>query len=113
MFGGRANWLIYKLYCMNKISGYRATPSRRQFMTTATKPAQIRETAVMRAAVLESHGAPLQLREIAKPKPGKGEVLVKIAASGVNPLDLKIAAGQADHAKHPLPAILGIDLAGT
>jgi NADPH:quinone reductase len=41
------------------------------------------------------------------------EVLVRIAASGVNPLDTKIRAGAAAHARHPLPAILGIDLAGT
>ena len=33
-------------------------------------------------------------------------------ASGVNPLDLKIRAGAAEHARHPLPAILGIDMAG-
>jgi NADPH:quinone reductase-like Zn-dependent oxidoreductase len=32
--------------------------------------------------------------------------------SGVNPLDTKILAGQAAHARHPLPAILGMDLAG-
>jgi NADPH:quinone reductase-like Zn-dependent oxidoreductase len=40
-------------------------------------------------------------------------VLVRIAASGVNPLDTKIRAGVAAHARHPFPAILGIDLAGT
>jgi NADPH2:quinone reductase len=40
-------------------------------------------------------------------------VLVRIAASAVNPLDLKIQAGEASHARHPLPAILGIDMAGT
>jgi len=39
-------------------------------------------------------------------------VLVRIKASGVNPLDTKIRAGQAAHARHPLPAVLGIDLAG-
>jgi NADPH:quinone reductase-like Zn-dependent oxidoreductase len=39
--------------------------------------------------------------------------LVRIAASGVNPLDTKIGAGVAAHARHPFPAILGIDLAGT
>jgi len=76
-------------------------------------PQPAKEGQRMRAAVLESYEAPLQIREIARPKPGKGEVLVKIAASGVNPLDLKIAAGQAAHAKQNLPAILGIDLAGT
>jgi NADPH:quinone reductase-like Zn-dependent oxidoreductase len=40
-------------------------------------------------------------------------VLVRISASGVNPLDTKIHAGKAAHARHPVPAILGIDLAGT
>lgn len=39
-------------------------------------------------------------------------VLVRINASGVNPLDTKIRAGKAAHAKQPLPAILGLDMAG-
>ncbi|MEI2299953.1 zinc-dependent alcohol dehydrogenase family protein [Ensifer sp. MJa1] len=66
----------------------------------------------MRAALLEAHGGPFRLAEIARPEPGQGEVLVRIHASGVNPLDIKIRAGTAAHARHPLPAILGIDLAG-
>jgi NADPH2:quinone reductase len=41
-----------------------------------------------------------------------GEVLVRIHASGVNPLDTKIRAGQAAHAKQPFPAVLGLDMAG-
>src|SRR5262249_2342697 len=41
------------------------------------------------------------------------EVLVRVRASGVNPLDTKIRAGKAAHARHPLPVILGMDLAGT
>src|SRR5580693_4568810 len=41
------------------------------------------------------------------------QVLVRIAASGVNPLDTKIRAGVAAHARHPLPAVLGLDMAGT
>ncbi len=67
----------------------------------------------MKALVLENYNAPLRLADITRPVAGAGQVLVRIAASGVNPLDIKIRAGQADHAKHPLPAILGIDLAGT
>jgi len=69
-------------------------------------------TLPMRAAVLDAPGAPFRLTEIAKPAPGAGAVLVRIKASGVNPLDLKIQAGQAAHARQPLPAVLGIDLAG-
>ncbi|MCF2536075.1 zinc-dependent alcohol dehydrogenase family protein [Streptomyces sp. FB2] len=66
----------------------------------------------MRAMVLEEFGTPLVLREIEKPAPGPGQVLVKIASSGVNPLDAKIRAGKAPHAKRTLPAVLGLDMAG-
>jgi NADPH:quinone reductase len=66
----------------------------------------------MQAAVLEQHGAPFKYTQIARPVVAPGHVLVRIKASGVNPLDLKIRAGLAAHAKHLLPAILGIDMAG-
>ena len=39
-------------------------------------------------------------------------MLVRIKASGVNPLDTKIRAGSAAHARVEPPAILGMDLAG-
>jgi NADPH:quinone reductase-like Zn-dependent oxidoreductase len=68
---------------------------------------------MMRALVLDRPDGTLRPAELARPVPGEGQVLVRIAASGVNPLDLKIRAGAAAHAKHPLPAVLGIDLAGT
>jgi NADPH:quinone reductase-like Zn-dependent oxidoreductase len=66
----------------------------------------------VKALVLDSYGAPFRLTEVPRPEAGAGEVLVRIRASGVNPLDTKIRAGQAAHARHPVPAILGIDLAG-
>ena len=66
----------------------------------------------MKAAILEMHGAPFRLGEVARPDAGPDQVLVRIYASGVNPLDVKIRAGEAAHARHALPAILGIDLAG-
>lgn len=66
----------------------------------------------MLAALVETRGGPFNLREIARPTPGEGEVLVRIAAAGTNPLDAKIRAGEAAHARHPLPAVLGMDLAG-
>jgi NADPH:quinone reductase len=68
--------------------------------------------ASMKAAVLENYGALFRLTDIARPIPRSGQVLVRIMASGINPLDLKIRSGGAEHARHPLPAILGIDLAG-
>src|SRR5262245_7324455 len=67
----------------------------------------------MKAAVLESHGTPFRVTDVSRPQPGRGEVLVRIAASGVNPLDAKIFDVVAAHPRHPLPAILGLDIAGT
>ncbi|SMF12443.1 NADPH:quinone reductase [Tistlia consotensis] len=69
-------------------------------------------TVLMPAAVLEAHGKPLRLASLSRPEPGPGQVLVRIAASGVNPLDLKIQEGVAAHARQAPPAVLGLDLAG-
>jgi NADPH2:quinone reductase len=66
----------------------------------------------MKAMVLEQHGAAYKAETIARPVADPGQVLVKIMASGINPLDLKIKSGNGGHAKQPLPAILGLDLAG-
>lgn len=66
----------------------------------------------MRALIVQAANGPFQLSEIEKPVAGSGEVLVRVHASGVNPLDTKIRAGEAAHARHMLPAVLGIDLAG-
>lgn len=46
------------------------------------------------------------------PTVGPGEVLVKIHASGVNPIDYKIRSGRAPYAMPELPAVLGTDMAG-
>jgi NADPH:quinone reductase-like Zn-dependent oxidoreductase len=66
----------------------------------------------MQAAVLESYDAPFRISAVSRPKPSEGQVLIRVRASAVNPLDLKIQKGEAAHARQPLPAILGIDLAG-
>jgi NADPH2:quinone reductase len=66
----------------------------------------------MQAAILDAPNAPFRVTSIARPAPEAGQVLVRIFASGVTPLDTKIHAGQAAHARHPLPNILGMDMAG-
>jgi NADPH:quinone reductase len=67
----------------------------------------------MKALVLEAYNTPFQLEELPTPVAGPRQVLVRIAASAINPLDLKIRMGLAGHAQTKLPAILGIDMAGT
>jgi NADPH2:quinone reductase len=66
----------------------------------------------MEACIVEEVGG--NFRKIDRPRPAlrANHVLVRIKASGVNPLDTKIRAGKAAHAKQPLPAVLGVDMAG-
>jgi NADPH:quinone reductase len=66
----------------------------------------------MQALILNRYSGPLELSEVPRPTPLVGQALVRIAASGLNPLDTKIRSGNAAHARHPLPCVLGIDLAG-
>ena len=67
-----------------------------------------------KAMVLPQFGDPDQfaLRDLPDPHPGSGEVLIRVAASGVNPVDTKIRRGGSAVAPE-LPAILGMDVAGT
>lgn len=69
--------------------------------------------AAMTALAVDHPNGPLVPADRLRPVPAEGQVLVRIAASAVNPLDLKIRAGEASHARHPLPAVLGLDMAGT
>ena len=66
-----------------------------------------------KAWFVEEPGGQFREREIPRPVPGAKQALVRISASGVNPLDTKIRAGAAAHARQPLPAILCLDMAGT
>jgi NADPH:quinone reductase-like Zn-dependent oxidoreductase len=66
----------------------------------------------MQALVAETANAPMKLTDIERPIAGEGQVLVKIMASSVSPLDNKIRTGKGGHARQPLPAILGMDVAG-
>jgi NADPH:quinone reductase-like Zn-dependent oxidoreductase len=70
------------------------------------------QTSSMKALILEQYGEAFRLKQVPRPVPGKGQVLVKICASGVNPLDSKIKRGEGAHARQTAPAILGMDLAG-
>ena len=61
----------------------------------------------MKTYVVECPNGPFRAVETPTPQPESG------LASGVNPLDTKIRAGEGGHAKQPLPAVLGLDMAGT
>ncbi len=70
----------------------------------------------MKAIRLHAYGGIDQLRyeDVATPEPQTGEVLVKVAATSLNPIDWKIRSGAVkDRMPVTLPAILGKDVAGT
>jgi NADPH2:quinone reductase len=66
-----------------------------------------------RAVVIEEFGGPevLNLSEVERPRPGPGQLLVRVMASGTNPVEAKIRAGKAIP-DLPLPAVLGGDVSG-
>src|SRR5262249_45993051 len=69
----------------------------------------------MKAAVIDGYGGSerLVVREVAAPRPGPGEVLLRVRAASINPLDWKIRSGQLRWVKRArFPAILGFDVAG-
>lgn len=67
----------------------------------------------MKAAIIRAFGGSeqLQVEEVATPKPGPGEVLVKVLAAGVNRLDHYVRLGHIAPAL-PFPHILGSDAVG-
>ena len=70
----------------------------------------------MKAIVVHQYGGPevLKFEEYPDPVPGAGEVLVRVAASSVNPIDYKRRAGLTkDFYPLQFPGLIGVDLAGT
>ena len=67
---------------------------------------------VMKAARIHSFGGPevVAVEEVALPRPKPDEVLVRVHAAGVNPVDWKIREGHLGNG--PLPQTLGSDLSG-
>lgn len=63
--------------------------------------------ATMRAAVLDGHGQPLRLVNLPIPVPGRDEILIRLAASGVCHSDVHIWQGDTFATPPPDPYILG------
>jgi NADPH:quinone reductase-like Zn-dependent oxidoreductase len=70
----------------------------------------------MKAIVVHEYGGPdvLKFEDYPDPVPNRGEVLVRVAAASVNPIDYKRRAGLTQNF-YPLhfPGLIGVDVAGT
>src|ERR1700688_3749276 len=70
----------------------------------------------MKAIVVHQYGGPevLKFEEYPDPVAGPGEVLVRVAATSVNPIDYKRRAGLTkDFYPIQFPGLIGVDVAGT
>jgi NADPH:quinone reductase-like Zn-dependent oxidoreductase len=66
----------------------------------------------MHAVVIHETGGPdvLRYEEVERPEPGDGEVLIRVRAASVNPVDWK---RRRELDEDQLPAVLGMDVSGT
>ena len=70
----------------------------------------------MKAIVVHQYGGPevLKFEDYPDPVPGQGEVLVRVAAASVNPIDYKRRAGLTkDFYPLRFPGLIGVDISGT
>jgi NADPH:quinone reductase len=66
----------------------------------------------MRAAIVSELGRPPQLGDVPEPEPGDGEVLIEVAASSLNPIDIAVGAGRFYGGHPPTPYIAGAEAVG-
>jgi NADPH:quinone reductase-like Zn-dependent oxidoreductase len=70
----------------------------------------------MKAIVVYQYGGPevLKFEDYPDPVPGPGQVLVRVAAASVNPIDYKRRAGLTkDFYPMHFPGLMGVDMSGT
>lgn len=69
----------------------------------------------MRAAALTAYGGidQLEVKDLLRPSPGPGEVLVRVRSAALNPVDWKIREGELKFVfRLKFPTVLGFDVAG-
>src|SRR5436189_2029836 len=72
------------------------------------------ENANMRAIVIHAYGGSevMKLEQVTRPEPAEDEVLIRIIAASINPVDVAIRKGYLAKLVGSFPLILGMDAAG-
>ena len=82
---------------------------------TSEKKSVSATSQTMKAIRIHNYGGPevLKYEDAPRPEPQAGEVLVRVHAAGVNPIDWKVREGRAkEFLPHKFPLVLGWDLSG-
>jgi NADPH:quinone reductase len=66
----------------------------------------------VRAVIVNDYGDTPAIAEVPTPQPGPGEVLLRLEAAGMNPMDRTLASGEWQPAPATFPMVLGADAAG-
>src|SRR5882757_9566755 len=70
---------------------------------------------MMKAVVIHAYGGPevLKLENVPRPEPKEDEILIRVVAASINPVDAAIRKGYlAELVGNKFPLILGMDVAG-
>src|SRR5436189_5224024 len=81
----------------------------------AITPVALSAESTMKAVVIHEYGGPevLKYEDVPRPEPKEDQILVRVIAAGVNPVDGLIRSGMfAKYEKAVFPMILGDDIAG-
>src|SRR5882724_3646732 len=82
---------------------------------TSEKKSTSAKSQTMKAIRIHNYGGPkvLKYEDAPRPEPQADEVLIRVHAAGVNPIDWKVREGHMkDFWPHEFPLILGWDLSG-
>src|SRR4051794_16765719 len=96
---------------MNSVLRSGQTSKSARFNERKTMAIATNEKKSMKAIQIHAVGGPdvLQYEDVPRPEPKPNEVLVRVHAAGVNPVDWKIREGVIPST---LPIVMGIDLSG-
>jgi NADPH:quinone reductase-like Zn-dependent oxidoreductase len=84
-------------------------------LTASSMPATQEDKRLMKAVVIHSYGGPevLKVEDVPPPAPREDEILIRVIAASVNPVDVAIRKGYlAELIGNKFPLVLGMDAAG-
>src|SRR6201987_5386566 len=90
----------------------RGRPARRQSPSQRSSATPQPKASRMRAIIVTEYGATPAMAEMPTPEPGPGQILLRLRAAGMNPMDRLLASGDWRPMPATFPMVLGADGGG-